>query len=52
VDNVLIIGDDIKKLQQLEDEFTQVSKMTSLGITSLHIGLEIIYLPKGIILHQ
>jgi hypothetical protein len=52
VDNVLIIGDDIKKLHELEDEFTQVSKMTSLGITSLHIGLEIIYLPKGIILHQ
>jgi hypothetical protein len=36
----------------LEDEFTQVSKMTSLGITSLCIRLEIIYLPKGIILHQ
>jgi hypothetical protein len=49
---MLIIGDDIKKLHQLEDEFTQVSKMTSLGITSLHIGLEIIYLPEGIILHQ
>ncbi len=37
--NVLIIGDDIKKLPELEDEFTQVSKMTSLGITSLYIGL-------------
>jgi hypothetical protein len=49
---MLIIGDDIKKLHQLEDEFTQVSKMTSLGITSLYIGLEIIHLPKGIILHQ
>jgi hypothetical protein len=39
VGNVLIIGDDIKKLHELEDEFTQVFKMTSLGITSLYIGL-------------
>jgi hypothetical protein len=49
---MLIIGEDIKELHKLEDEFTQVSKMTSSSITSLCMGLEIIYLPKGIILHQ
>lgn len=52
VDDIILTGDDPSLIQQLKQHLHQVFNIKDLGTLSYFFGIEVFYVPQGIILSQ
>ena len=52
VDDLLLTGDDDASIKEIQQSLTRNFEMTDLGTSKLYLGIEFVYFPSGIYLHQ